>query len=88
MLKTDSFSHWLRIALLVVIATVMLLALPLVVSAGPNNCTSIQDGWLTDTLGNPLSTGYDQFGYNYQAHQFNGTYDGVDRVLDGLYFGA
>jgi hypothetical protein len=32
--------------------------------------------------------GYDQFGYNYQAHMFNGTYDSVDRVLDNKYFGS
>ncbi len=27
------------------------------------------------------------FGYNYQAHMFNGTYDSVDRVLDNKYWG-
>ena len=53
----------------------------------PTNCTSIKDGILTDTLGNPLVLGFEQFGYNYQAHEFNGTYDSVDRVLDGKYWG-
>jgi len=28
-----------------------------------------------DSLGNPISAGYDQWGYNYQAHMFNGLYD-------------
>jgi len=57
--------------------------------AGPiAKCTTIKDGGLTDSLGNPLEAGgFDQFGYNYQAHEFNGTYDGVDRVFDGMYFG-
>ena len=50
-------------------------------------CATIQDGTITDSTGNPIQTGYDQFGYNYQAHMFNGTYDGSDRVLDGLYWG-
>lgn len=50
-------------------------------------CTKINSGLLTDSAGNPLKMGYDEFGYNYQAHKFNGTYDGVDRVLDGLFFG-
>jgi hypothetical protein len=52
------------------------------------SCASIQDGTITDSAGNLLSTGYDQFGYNYQAHMFNGTYDSVDRVLDGKYWGS
>jgi hypothetical protein len=57
-------------------------------AAPGGGCATIQQGGLTDTMGNPLSTGYDQFGYNYQAHMFNGTYDSSDRVLDGKYFGA
>lgn len=48
-------------------------------------CTAIQDGVLKDSAGNLLVLGFDQFGYNYQAHEFNGTYDSVDRVLDGKY---
>ena len=52
-----------------------------------NDCASIQDGTIVDSAGNPIQTGYDQFGYNYQAHMFNGTYDSSDRVLDGTYWG-
>lgn len=52
-----------------------------------NGCATIQGGTITDSDGNPVSTGYDQFGYNYQAHMFNGTYDSADRVLDGAYWG-
>ncbi len=48
-------------------------------------CTTIQDGGLTDSAGNPISIGYDEFGYNYQAHMFNGRYCDSDRVIGGLY---
>lgn len=50
-------------------------------------CTTIKDGTLVDSNGNPLALGYDQFGYNYQAQRFNGTYDSVDRKLDSTYWG-
>lgn len=52
-----------------------------------SSCTTIQSGLITDSAGNPITTGYDQFGYNYQAHMFNGTYDSVDRILDEKYWG-
>lgn len=50
-------------------------------------CATIQTGTIRDSAGNPIQTGYDRFGYNYQAHMFNGTYDSSDRVLDGKYWG-
>ena len=53
-----------------------------------DGCATIQGGTLNDSAGNPLVLGYDQFGYNYQAHMFNGTYDSVDRKLDGTYYGS
>jgi hypothetical protein len=52
------------------------------------DCAKIKSGSIIDTAGNPVTLGNDQFGYNYQAHLFNGTYDSSDRVLDGLYFGS
>ena len=52
-----------------------------------SSCAKIQDGTITDSAGNPIEVGFDQFGYNYQAHQFVGTYDSSDRVLDGKYWG-
>ena len=51
-------------------------------------CAKIKDGTITATSGATLTLGYDQFGYNYQARLFNGTYDSSDRVLDGKYWGA
>jgi hypothetical protein len=50
-------------------------------------CVKIKDGTVTDSDGNKILPGYDQFGYNYQAHMFNGTYDSSDRTLDGAYWG-
>ncbi len=44
-------------------------------------CTTIQSGTITDGYGNPLRTGYDQWGYNYQAHMFNGLYENYTRPM-------
>ncbi len=52
-----------------------------------DRCPTIQGGLITDSGGNQLSVGFDEFGYNYQAHIFVGTYDSSDRKLDGLYGG-
>jgi hypothetical protein len=35
----------------------------------------------------PGSTGFNQYGYNYNARIFNGLADGVDRTLDGMVWG-
>jgi hypothetical protein len=43
-------------------------------SYGLCQCTTIQDGTLVDSAGTPIKTGYDTWGYNYEAHMFNGTY--------------
>ncbi len=40
-----------------------------------NTCATIQGGTLVDTKDNAIGLGYDQWGYNYQAHMFNGWYD-------------
>lgn len=37
-------------------------------------CTTIQSGELVGSDGVVLETGYNEWGYNYQAHMFNGTY--------------
>lgn len=37
-------------------------------------CTAIQDGTLKNSANELLQTGYDSWGYNYQAHIFNGKY--------------
>jgi len=48
-------------------------------AAKPNKCTTIQDESLTYSAahylaGEPLTVGYDIFGYNYQGRMFNGSY--------------
>ncbi len=40
----------------------------------PSDCTTIPSGLLVDSGGNPIETGYTEFGYNYQAHMYNGDY--------------
>lgn len=37
-------------------------------------CVTIQDGLLVSSAGDTLTTGFDDWGYNYQARIFNGTY--------------
>lgn len=37
-------------------------------------CTTIQDGGLLASDGSTITTGYDDWGYNYQAQMFNGGY--------------
>ncbi len=53
------------------------MALVLIVSISSyasTDCVSIHDGELAGSDGATLETGYDQWGYNYQAKIFNGTY--------------
>ena len=47
------------------------------------DCATIQDGTILDIANNVITLGYDQFGYNYQAHIFNGRYCDYDRVIGG-----
>ena len=56
---------------------------------GSVKCTTIQDGVLEYSAahylaGEPLIANYDIFGYNYQAHMFNGSY--VNAYLGGAGF--
>ena len=46
--------------------------------AGGEGCATIQDG-LLDSQGNPIVLGFDKWGYNYQAHIFNGLYENYSR---------
>src|SRR3990167_1162458 len=80
------------LGLLAVLALVALLgAIPVAAAIPPadrDGCYTIQGGTVTDSAGNQLVLGYDPYGYNYQAHLFNGTYDSSDRNLDGTYWGS
>lgn len=42
--------------------------------AGRPGGTTIQDGTLVDSAGDPVVLGFNQWGYNYQAHLFEGLY--------------
>jgi len=48
-------------------------------------CVTIQDGTICASTGEFVTTGYDAFGYNYQAHMFNGRYCDYDRIVGGDY---
>jgi hypothetical protein len=43
-------------------------------AADADGCNVIQDGIIFDSVGQVITTGYDEWGYNYQAHMFNGIY--------------
>ena len=65
---------------LALVLVVALIAAPVMAGGGKfSTCTRIQDGTLEYSSGHylegePLKTGYDIFGYNYQARIFNGFY--------------
>ena len=61
--------------LLFLLVAVALLSLPsAIVAGGPDKCTTIQDGTLLTSDEEVITPGYDEWGYNYQAHMFNGFY--------------
>jgi len=56
---------------------IIVLALGLIIglsNMGFAECTTIQDGTLLTTDERVITTGYDEWGYNYGAHMFNGGY--------------
>jgi len=58
----------------------LIIALALLVAIQPSpacagkGCTTIQEGTLVNSVGETIMPGYDVWGYNYQAHLFNGLY--------------
>ncbi len=42
--------------------------------AKKDDCVTIQEGTLLTSAGDVIVLGYDQWGYNYQSHMFNGGY--------------
>lgn len=62
------------ILLLVLAALVAAVAAAAPAGAKPAACTTIQSGTLLTSDGEVITTGYDEWGYNYQAHLFNGGY--------------
>lgn len=71
--------------------SVAVLAIIVLFTARPalaQGCAKIKDGTITDSVGNQLSMGYDKYGYNYQAHMFNGLYDNFSRPATPVTEGA
>ena len=62
--------------------TIILLAallLLLTASTAFSQCAKIKDGTINDSTGNTITLGFDKWGYNYQAHMFNGLYENFSR---------
>jgi hypothetical protein len=74
----------------ILVLTLALLGASTACAAKPEkDCITIQDGVLTYSKGHyledqPLMVGYDCYGYNYQAHMFNGYYANVYLGRDGF----
>ena len=65
--------------LISIMLSIMILSLSISAFAGGKKaekqlCTTIQSGEIINRWGEVLETGYDEWGYNYQAHMFNGYY--------------
>lgn len=57
------------------VAAIMFFGLVILMANLANaECTSIQEGTLLTSDGSIIETGYDEWGYNYQALMFNGGY--------------
>ncbi len=68
----------------IILACVVILAGMIVIpgmTKKSDGCATIQGGTIVDIAGNPITTGYDQWGYNYQAHIFNGWYWNYSRPV-------
>ena len=64
-----------KLGLTLVVLVFVLMLMPTSTAVGKNNaCTAIQSGELYGSDGNLLTVGFDDWGYNYQARLFNGTY--------------
>jgi len=68
-----------KLSVLLAVLALVICMVSVAAAAPKNKCTTIQSGTLTDTEGNFLTTGYDKWGYNNQAHMFNGFYDNYTR---------
>ncbi len=51
-------------------------------------CNTIKSGDIVARNGDPVALGYDQYGYNYQAHIFNGLYENYSRPAEPVMEGT
>jgi hypothetical protein len=68
-----------RLILSAFILALVLLSAPAAFAQTQGSCAKIQSGTIFDVNGVLITLGYDQWGYNYQAHMFNGLYDNFSR---------
>lgn len=61
----------MRRLLIIAVALSLIIGLS---NMGFAQCATIQDGTIQASTGEYLTTGYDEWGYNYQAHMYNGWY--------------
>jgi hypothetical protein len=80
-----NYTRWLVALLVLGVTTCALLFFAPGGIAKKTTCVSIQNGTLFASTGELITPGYDEFGYNYQAHMFNGRYCDYDRVSGGDY---
>ncbi|MBN1645909.1 hypothetical protein JW868_02610, partial [Candidatus Woesearchaeota archaeon] len=59
---------------ILLVATALLMVLAVSAAKAPKMCTTIQSGLLEASDGTIITTGFDEWGYNYEAHLFNGYY--------------
>ncbi len=67
----------LLLVLFLCLTLVTVIIAPVISAKGDGN--TIQSGLITDSNGNVITVGYDKWGYNYQAHMFNGFYGNFSR---------
>jgi hypothetical protein len=51
------------------------------VAMGTVTCATIESGTILDSKGNVIQSGFDKYGYNYQAHLFNGFANNYSRPV-------
>lgn len=65
---------------IIIMAALFLFSVPSVYATKTADaCAYIKDGTIMDKLYNPIKLGYDKWGYNYEAHMFNGFYGNYTR---------
>ena len=74
--------------LVLICAVVVSMMIPLAFAAPKGDATRIKDGVLTYSAGHylegePLTLGFDLYGYNYQGHMFKGSYANAYLGRDG-----
>ncbi|NQW21743.1 MAG: hypothetical protein HQ477_13645 [Chloroflexi bacterium] len=62
------------IAMIIAVSVVTTMTTASAYAAKPSKDATIQGGTISDSTGEVITTGFDDWGYNYQARLFNGNY--------------